>query len=526
MKRFSGTAEALRFALKRDRLILPFCLLGMVGWMAVYVVSYSGLYGTQAELDALYESVAGNPALVAMTGPTGGLRTLGGATAWESLPVVAIISGVFAMFSVIRHSRAEEEDGRTELLLTSGSGRFAPLASAIIFTSVALSLTAAGCLAVLAVGGYALGSSILLSLAILGFGLVITGTTAAFAQVTAKARAARGLVGIVIGAAWVLRAIGDTGNGTLSWVSPLGWAQQTKPFWEDSWWPLVLSLVATAVTVSIAFWLLARRDIGSGLIQPRPGPARASPSMMHPLGFSFRLQRGAILGWTAMLLIYGFAVGAVGNNIEGILESSAEYAQAFAAAGHDLLDSYFASVLTVIAILGSGFTISSILRPHSEESHGRAALLIAAPLGKVRWAAGHALISYTASAVMMALTGIGLGAGLGVATGDFGQIGKLFAAGVVQVPAMWVTGRLALLLFGISSRLSPVAWGLLAVFILIWTLASFGDIPQWIVDLSPFSHTPAVPAVANEPLPLLIMTLVALVLSAVGLSLWRRRDID
>lgn len=525
MTRFAGTREAIRFALKRDRLILPLCLLGLIGWMAIYVVSYSGLYDTQAELNALYSSVAGNPALIAMTGPTGGLRTLGGATAWESLPVVSIISGVFAMFSVIRHSRAEEEDGRTELLLASGSGRFAPLVAAMIVTSGALAVAATGYFGVLAIGGYEVGPSALLALAILGFGLVITGTTAVFAQVTSKARAARGLTGVVIGVAWLLRAIGDTGNGVLTWFSPLGWAQQTKPFWENAWWPLLISLAATGLTVSLALWLLARRDIGSGLIQPRPGPARASSSILHPLGFSFRLQRAAILGWTVMLFIYGFAVGAVGNNLEGILESSPDLTQAFASAGGDLLDSYFASVLTVIAILGTGFTISSVLRPHSEETHDRAALLLAAPLGRLRWAGGHFLIAYAASALMMALTGAGLGLGLGVTTGDYDHFNELVAAGFSQVPAMWLTGSLAVLLFGVSTRLSPVAWGLLAAFILIWTLASFGDIPGWIVDLSPFSHTPAVPAVANDPAPLLIMTLLSLVLSAAGLILWRRRDV-
>lgn len=525
MSGFAGTREAFLFALKRDRLILPVCLVGLIGWMAMYVVSYAGLYGTQAELNALYESVAGNPAMVAMSGPTGGLRSLGGAIAWDSMPALTIISGVFAMFSVIRHSRAEEEDGRTDLLLASGSGRLAPLTAALLITALALTLAAVGYFAVLAIGGYAIGPSILFSLAVLSFGLVIAGTTAVFAQVTGKARAARGLVGVVIGVSWLLRAVGDTGGGTLTWFSPLGWAQQMKPFWENLWWPLLLPATATAFTVSLAFWLLARRDIGSGLIQPRPGPPNASNSILHPLGFSFRLQRSTMLGWTAMLFVYGFAIGVVGENIEDILKSSSAFTEAFASASSDLLDSYFASILTVIAILGAGFTISSVLRPHSEESRDRAALLLAAPLGKVRWVAGHVLIAYVASAFMIALTGLALGVGLGVATGDFSQTGTLFAAGFAQVPAMWLTGSLALFLFGVSSRLSSVAWGLLAAFILIWTLASFGNLPGWLIDLSPFSHVPAVPAVSLDMAPLLVMTALALAFTVAGLALWRRRDL-
>ena len=526
MTGFAGTADAIRFALKRDRFILPICVAGLIGWMVIYVLSYNDLYGTQAELNALYKSVAGNPALVAMSGPTGGLRSLGGALSWDSTPALSIIGGVFAMFSVIRHTRAEEEDGRTELLLTSGSGRLAPLAAAVIVTSFALVLASIGYVIALSVGGFELGPSILLSLSLLGFGLVITGTTAVFAQVTGKARAARGLVGIVIGVAWLLRAIGDTGDGTLSWFSPLGWAQQTKPFWENHWWALLPPLAATGITLGLAFWQLARRDIGSGLIQPRPGPPAASPSLLHPLGFSLWLQRGTIIGWSSMLFLYGFAIGVMGNNIEDILKSSTAFTEAFASASGDLVDSYFASILTVIAIMAAGFTISSALRPHSEESRDRVAILLAAPLGKVRWVAGHVLIAYVASAMIMALTGLGLGLGLGVATGDFSETGTLLGSGFAQVPAMWLTGSLAVLLFGISSRLSSLAWAFLAAFVLIWTVASFGELPQWIVDLSPFSHVPAVPAVSLDVEPLLVMTLLAAVFTATGLALWRRRDLQ
>lgn len=526
MRGFTGTGQALRFALRRDRLLLPLSVLALIGWFVIYVVSYKGLYGTPQELRGLYESVAGNPALVAMVGPTGGLRTVGGATVWEGLPIVSILSGVLAMFLVTRHSRAEEEDGRTELLLASGSGRYAPLAAAVIITALALTAAATGYFAALAIAGYDVAPSALTALAILGFGLVMTGTTAVFAQVTGKARATRGLVGAVIGIAWLLRAVGDTGGGTLTWFSPLGWAQLTKPFWEDQWAPLLLLAGATVITLGLAFRLLERRDIGSGLIQPRPGPATASSSLLHPLGFAFRLQRGPVIAWSLTLLIYGFGTGAVGDNVEGILASSDQFTEAFASAGSNLLDSYFASVLTVIALLGAGFTVSSILRPHGEESRDRAALLLAAPLGRVRWAYGHILIAFAASAVMITLTGLGLGLGLGLATGDFGEVAKLAAAGVVQTPAMWLTGGIAFLIFGISSRLTPITWGLFAAFILIWTLGSFGDIPAWIVDLSPFSHTPQVPAVHNDPVPLAVMTALAFAATGAGLLFWRRRDLE
>ncbi|MBN8866892.1 MAG: hypothetical protein J0H98_05015 [Solirubrobacterales bacterium] len=525
MSRFTGTGEALRFALKRDRLLLPLCVVGLIGWVGLYVASYSGLYGTQADLNSLYKSVAGNPALVAMVGPTDGLRTLGGATAWETLPVVSVISAIFAMFVVIRHTRAEEEDGRSELLLAAGSGRLATLTAAMIVTAGSLTLAAIGWLVVFLATGYEAGSSVLLVLSILGFGYVFVGTTAICCQVTAKARTARGLVGIVIGIAWFLRALGDTGPEALTWLSPLGWAQSTKAYWDDTWWPLILPVAATATTVGFALWLLSRRDIGSGLIQPRPGPDRAHPSLLHPLGFSLRVQRGSIIGWTYLLFVYGFAIGAVGDNITGILESSDALTAAFAGTSSNIVDSYFATIFTVLALMATGFTIGGVLRPHSEETHDRAALLLAGPLGKVRWAWGHVLIAYAASALMMALLGLGLALGLGVVTGDFGETGRLVASGFAQAPAMWLTASLAVLLFGISSRASVAAWGLLVAFVVIWSVASFGDLPSWIVDLSPYSHVPAVPAVPLEAGPLVTMTAIAAAVTTIGLALWRRRDL-
>jgi ABC-2 type transport system permease protein len=525
MSRFTGTGEALRFALKRDRLLLPLCILGLIGWVALYVASYSGLYGTQADLDSLYESVAGNPALIAMVGPTDGLRTLGGATAWETLPVVSVISAIFAMFVIIRHTRAEEEDGRSELLLAAGSGRLATLSAAMIITVGGLLLASVGWFVVFVATGYEPGSSLLLIASILGVGLVFTGTTAICAQVTAKARTARGIVGMVIGVAWFLRALGDTGPDFFSWLSPLGWAENTRSFWDDRWWPLLFPLLATAVTMAFALWLLSRRDIGSGLIQPRPGPDHAHPALLHPIGFSLRIQRGAIVGWSYLLFVYGFAIGAVGDNIKGILESSSALTAAFAGASDNIIDSYFASIFTVLALMAAGFAISGVLRPHSEEARDRAALLLAGPLGKVRWALGHVLIAYLASAMMMALLGLGLGLGLGVVTGDFSEMGTLIGSGFAQAPAIWLTASLAVLLFGISSRASVAAWGALIAFIVIWSIASFGDMPQWIVDLSPFSHVSAVPAVPLDLTPLIVMTALAAAITAAGLVLWRRRDL-
>src|SRR5690606_17446375 len=84
-------------------------------------------------------------------------------------------------------------------------------------------------------------------------GLAFAGITAVTAQLSAHSRGAAGLAGLVLGAAFALRALGDmvaTGGSALSWASPLGWGAQAAPYVLDRWWPLLLLLALAGATVA------------------------------------------------------------------------------------------------------------------------------------------------------------------------------------------------------------------------------------------------------------------------------------
>ena len=68
--------------------------------------------------------------------------------------------------------------------------------------------------------------------------------TAVAAQITENTRVVYAIGGLVLGAAFVLRAVGDIGDGTISWLSPIGWAQKTRPFAGDVWWPFLIVIGA------------------------------------------------------------------------------------------------------------------------------------------------------------------------------------------------------------------------------------------------------------------------------------------
>ena len=78
-----------------------------------------------------------------------------------------------------------------------------------------------------------LAGSAALALSIAGCGLVFAGVAAVGAQLAVTARGARGIAIAVLGAAFVLRAVGDSGPAGLSWLSwasPLGWVELTRAF--------------------------------------------------------------------------------------------------------------------------------------------------------------------------------------------------------------------------------------------------------------------------------------------------------
>src|SRR5690606_40840324 len=111
------------------------------------------------------------------------------------------------------------------------------------------------------------------------------------AQLTERARAASGTAMAVLGAAFVVRGIGDVLEPTgswLSWFSPIAWAQQTRLYVDLRWWPLALSAALTAGLLVVAVLLTQRRDLGAGLRPARPGPATAGTSLLSASGLARR----------------------------------------------------------------------------------------------------------------------------------------------------------------------------------------------------------------------------------------------
>ena len=114
------------------------------------------------------------------------------------------------------------------------------------------------------------------------FGVFFAGVTAVAAQVTEHNRPAYGIAGALLGLSFVVRAVGDVGDGTVSWLSPMGWAQGCGPTPASAGGRCCCSPRARLALVGVAYALLARRDLGGGLVAARPGQPTASRGWAGP----------------------------------------------------------------------------------------------------------------------------------------------------------------------------------------------------------------------------------------------------
>jgi ABC-2 type transport system permease protein len=524
--RLAGTLTLARFSARRDRRLIAGCVLALVGIVFLSSSSLRSLYPTAADRAKLAATLADDPAVIALRGPARGLDSLGGLIAFQIGANGATAVALMSLLLAGRYTRTEEERGRTELVRAAVVGRSAPPTAAVAVVAAVDVVIGAGVASALVTLGDPLAGSLALGASFAATGIVFAAVAVLTAQVSESARAAQGLAAAALGAAYVLRAAGDVGDGTLSWLSPIGWGQATRPFAGERWWPLLLSLATAGVLLAGAFALLARRDLGAGLVHPRPGPSRAGPRLATPLGFALRLQRGALIGWSAGLFCLGVTYGAVGADAGDLLDTSSQLQDFFDRGGAGVVDAFLATTFLLGALVVAGFAIQSVLRLRGEESSGRAEPVLATAIGRGRWAAGHLAVALGGSALVLLVTGLGAGLAYAARTGDAAAVPRLAGAALGQLPAVWVLAGLAAAGFGLGPRLSMAGWLALAACVLVAILGPLLDLPSAVVDVSPFTHSPSLPGGSVTAGPLVALTAVAALLVAVGLAAFARRDVS
>ncbi|OLT48414.1 ABC transporter permease [Saccharomonospora sp. CUA-673] len=531
----TGTGTLLRFMLRRDRVRLPVWVLALTALWAYFANAIAAVM--DAESLAGMATMAANPVMALIGGPGYG---------FDDITVARLLAGFYVLYLMLgtafmsittlsRHTRVEEQTGRAELVRANVLGRHSQLTAALIMATL-MSLLVAGLTALVTMGSTIepapeAGPSLLIGAGIGAAGLAFAGIGAITTQLSAFSRAGSGIAGAVLGAAFVLRGIGDMstaqdgGLSWLSWLSPLGWSQQTAPFTLDRWWPLLLSVALAVAGAAVGYALQARRDLAAGVLPDRLGAARAATWLSSPLALAYRLQRPSIIGWSVAMVLAGLTFGAFAEPMrEGAADMPEEIVSIMGGAD-GLLEGYLGFMGIYFALIIAAYVIVSVQSLRGEEQGVRAEPVLATAVSRTSWLGSWTVVTAAGALWLLVLAGIAQGLGAVIGTGDWSLLGPVVLGNAVHVAAAWLFLGLAIALYGLAPRLVGLVW---IVFVYGTVLSLFGEMlefDQAILDTSPFQHVGQHPAEDVAWLAVGILTGIGALLVAAGAAAFRRRDL-
>lgn len=526
-----GFGTLLRLYARVSRVRLTVWVVGLAALNLLIAVSFPGLYPNVAARQQRAGLIGSSPAAVSFSGPGFGLDdyTFGAMLSNEMLGFVAVLIALMSGFLVVRHTRGDEEAGRTELVRAGVVGRHVPMAAAFTLAasaSIVVGLISAVGLVLSGVHSLTVSGSFVYGAALTAVGLTFAAIGLVTSQIAEHSRTASGLAGLAIGIAYLLRAVGDIGDDALRWLSPIGWAQQTGPYVVDRVWPLLLAIGFTALLVVLAVLLNDRRDHRAGMLRSRPGSATGSAALGTPVGLAVRLQRGTVIAWALPLIAFAAIYGTLMSQVQKFASESPVIQEMLAVAGGSLLDAFLTEIAGLLAMFAGVFAVQAVLRIRSEETSGRAEPILATSVSRARWAVPHIAIAVVAGTCMALLAAGSLGGSGALALGSAGVLGDALAATAVNLPAVLVTVGVAVVLVGWLPRLATLSWLVIGWAIFAGMLGGLLRLPEWAMNLSPFTHVPRIPGEAMSwPQPIM-MTVLGIALIVTGLVGLRRRDIS
>ncbi|GAA3635015.1 ABC transporter membrane-spanning protein [Microbacterium awajiense] len=515
----SGFGTVLRAQLRTGWLAPVIWVLALAGGYIATVAAIDNLYGTPEALASYNELVAGNPAMAAINGTPYGADTLGGVVSNEFGFISAVAIPLMGLLLVVRQTRAQEERGMLELLRSRSVGARAPWTAALLVSAVSLTLVGLVMALTLIAYGEDADGAILYGASIVGLGLVFSGIAIFAGQLLRRSSGVTGVGVLILGIAYITRAIGDVRANGWKWLSPLAWQQETKPFTDDlRLWPLLLALGVAAVLVTAGLVLVGRRDLGSAMVASRPGPGRAGATLRTTLGIATRTHVVSGVAWAVGTFAVAVIFGAFTDIVADAIETNPEMA-AFFPDSSEVNEGYVGFVLVIVVLMAMGYMGQSLGKIRAEEAEGRLEVLLAGSVSRYGWSAAHFGVS-TVIALIIVMVG---GAGLQLTAST--EVDKIPESTLAFLPAVLVVSGLAFALFALLPRSSAVIWLAVGYMVAVSFLGNTLSLPDWALNLSPLYAVGNLPSDDVSAGAEWILLAIAVVLIAVGFIGFRRRDV-
>jgi ABC-2 type transport system permease protein len=494
----------------------------------VQPVGYRRIYTTAAGREAFARSFGTNPGLRLLYGEPHDVAAVSGYTAWRVGGVLAIAAAVFGLLSAVRALRGEEDAGRAELTLAGIVSRRTAYLSAMAAIGAAALILWAAEFAGFAAGRLPVAGSAYLALATVSVIPVIAGVGAVASQLAPTRRIALEIGGAAVALFFLLRVIADTvaGAGWLRWLTPLGWAEEMRPFASPRPVVLLLPAAASALLLLIAARLGETRDLGSGLL-PERGGGTSLRLLSSPTAQALRGQRDSLIAWAGSFAVFAFILGVVASSVSSNgIPAGVNRQVAKLGAGSITTPAGYLALIFFIYVLGvSLFACAQVGAARREEAGQQLETMLALPVGRTGWLTGRLLLGAAAAALICVLTGLLTWAGA-AAGGTSVRAGQMLEAGLNCLPTALLFLGVAALAYAVVPRASgAIAYGLLVLAFLWQAVGALLGAPGWLVGLTPFAHIGLVPAQPFQAAAAVVMTGIGVAAAGAGLAVFRRRDL-
>jgi polyether ionophore transport system permease protein len=486
-------------------------------------------YPTLAERIAFARSFAGNIGLRLFYGQPHDVTTVNGYTAWRVGGTLAIAAAIFGLLAAVRAQRTEEDAGRTELVLAGPvSRRTVNVAAVTVVAAGTLILWLAEFIG-FAVAGVPMGGAAYLALATAAVIPVCAGIGAVTGQLASTSRVALELGGALVALLFLLRVVADTTNsaGWLRWATPLGWAEELRPFAGPRPLVLLLPLAATALLLLAAARLGAGRDIGTGILPARDTAEPSFALLSTPWAQALRNVRGTLLAWAGCIAIFAYVLGVVSNAISSAdVSKSLEKQIAKLGVGSIVTPTGYLGFVFIFVVLAlSVFVCTQVGAARQEEAGQQLETLLALPVGRSRWLVGRLALAVCAASALSLAAGIAAWAGA-TTTGTHISLPHLLEAGANALPtAILFLGIAALSYAALPRASAAIAYGLVAIAFLWQLVGAVLTAPHWLLDTTPFAHVGLVPAQPFRGGAALVMIAIGTATALAAVATFRRRDL-
>ncbi|MGO8873356.1 MAG: ABC transporter permease [Acidimicrobiales bacterium] len=524
----AGVALSRRaFADARIRTIAFGYVFAVYSWLQA--AGFRSAYPTLADRVAFARSFAGNDAIRLFYGYPYDVVTVGGYSAWRVGGTLALVAAAFGVLAAVRALRTEEDAGRAEIILAGSVRRRTAFLSAMAAIGAGTAILWLAEFVGFVVGRLPVAGSAYLALATASVVPVFVGIGALASQLAPTRRIALALASAVTVLFWLLRVIADTwiGGAWLRWTTPLGWAEELRPFADARPIVLLLPVAVSVPLIVVAARIAAGRDIGTGVLPVRDSAPPRLRLLSSPLAQALRSERATLAVWGFGLAAFAAILGMISTSISsaGVSEKLQKELAKLGSGSITTPSGYLAFVFIIFILAVCLFVCSQVGAAREEEAEERLETLLAQPVGRTSWLGERLIIAALAAAILSLLAGLITWAGA-ASQGVSISLPRMLEAGANCLPASLLFLGIAALAYAMVPRASSaISYCLVSAAFLWYLVGSLLSLPKWVIDLTPFQHIGLVPAQAFRPAAAGIMVAIGLVATVAALGVFRRRDL-